>query len=63
MTIHPAIVIIACGIILMLLVAYAGAAVKAAVLQATVDQLWPIVRALGRALDADATKSKGAIPQ
>lgn len=53
----PLFVLVVLGLaFLILLLAYIGAAERAAVLQATVDQLWPVIQAVGRAIYHEGTK-------
>jgi hypothetical protein len=59
MTIHPAIIVALLALIVLLALAYIGAWTRAMVLQLTVDNLWPIVHALGRAMDVEGAKGKG----
>lgn len=58
MTIHPLLLIGLIVIIVGLALAYIGAWSKAMILQTTVDNLWPILQALGRAMDAAGGSGK-----
>lgn len=51
MTIHPLIALGGVLVIIGLALAYVGAATRATVLQNTVDNLWPILEAVGKAID------------
>ena len=55
--------VIALLLIIALLLAYIGASAKVAMLQHALDNIWPLVRALGNALDADAAKTRGEASQ
>ena len=59
MTLHPALIVGLIALIIGLALAYIGAAAKAVVLQMTLDNLWPILQALGRAIDATGGKVDG----
>lgn len=65
MTLHPLIALGGVLVIIGLALAYIGASTRANVLQGTLDNLWPILQALGRAIDTVGGKTmpSGADPQ
>ena len=56
MTIHPLVLLAVIAAFLGLMLAYVGAAARAAVLQATVQAMLPLYEAMARAVDAEGKR-------